>query len=1042
MVRDLVVLREGEIGAEPVQLGVQLLGTAAAPVRVQLSLALQDQQNSTAWLEAESEAWLTPTELSWGANQTGVQFVRLRTALELLTALDVEDGLLMVRLGGASNADIQPERDSTLLTMDQSDPAAQLYVNIDTPVFGFVPDIVAYPPTSSTSGSSSGGGRNSSSGAVQIPVQLVSGHLSEPATVLYIVSLLTPAQQQFLPSRALAGFLFFDPNTTTQHVSLPVVWSRVPPDAEYRLGLELQGILDVLIQNQTDAVAVHLFGVAQGTCPPGTALAGAAVNGSVEAAQQQGQTGSARQSNPSFLIGVEDFFLALDGKAVRLSLDAHNRSYGAMVAETAENVTLCVKNAKDLITVKVSNEQQGTANRLAGSTAQKLCGCGLQANSSVVTPAAAGGAEDSCSYLAWQLVVLPGQNKFDMAFTTMVTSGRSVSSKTEQYSLAVVRRADPSHAQLASVTLRYGNHSMLLCGNASGNVVSILAKPSWNSSEGPDSGVVTFKMEEYGSPAPPAAEETSSGAGSSGSSTAGGRVDAAEQSLQNLLELGDGNGTVLQRSADLCAKMSYNVSYDAGLMLLTPTLLVPTEGVRVEVNGQVLSRGSDLAASQAEDTTAPAVGSTMATNSEISFLPAAFFMKLKPGAEIDIQVVVIAEDGVTSNSYLVALHRLPSAPAVASQQGAAAASSISVGSSGNSSGKSSVEAVKYEAPVSLEEQQRRGWPTPPAREPVCTICPTGWASGAINASSCTMCPPGTYAAEAQSTACLPCKPGSYAYSWGSSACKHCIAGTYAPEAESFLCRMCPANWTNTEDGQAACGVRATPAVDYSQRYAVLVSFNVVLSGLDPQEVVIKSGVDGPMEQLVGSLLQSDTASAFNISLQDVAVETTSRTTSSRRVLQANVTAALGVDLPAGATEDDIAAALEVQKLSADKPMELLSQDPDRFFGRTTQTLDVTVQSGTPAAVEHWPDNGGPLFNPLFLLLPGAAALVVGTALVVWACRLSPRCRAWWADHFGTKWRRWWVERGARSGALSAWQLPAVVVRGLGRNAQRYVRYAS
>ncbi len=35
-------------------------------------------------------------------------------------------------------------------------------------------------------------------------------------------------------------------------------------------------------------------------------------------------------------------------------------------------------------------------------------------------------------------------------------------------------------------------------------------------------------------------------------------------------------------------------------------------------------------------------------------------------------------------------------------------------------------------------------------------------------------------------------------------------------------------------------------------------------------------------------------------------------------------------------EDDIAAALEVQKLSADKPMELLSQDPDRFFGRTTQ----------------------------------------------------------------------------------------------------------
>ena len=138
-------------------------------------------------------------------------------------------------------------------------------------------------------------------------------------------------------------------------------------------------------------------------------------------------------------------------------------------------------------------------------------------------------------------------------------SSRSVSSKTEQFSLAVVRRADPSHAELASLTLRYGNHSVMLCGNASGSVVSILAKPSWNTSEGPDSGVVTFKMEEYGSPAPPAVEEsgtssgTSTGSGSSsGSSTAGGGDASAEQSLQDLLELGEGDGVVLQQSAELC----------------------------------------------------------------------------------------------------------------------------------------------------------------------------------------------------------------------------------------------------------------------------------------------------------------------------------------------------------------------------------------------------------------------------------------------------------------------------------------------------------
>ena len=71
--------------------------------------------------------------------------------------------------------------------------------------------------------------------------------------------------------------------------------------------------------------------------------------------------------------------------------------------------------------------------------------------------------------------------------------------------------------------------------------------------------------------------------------------------------------------------------------------------------------------------------------------------------------------------------------------------------------------------------------------------------------------------QAQAPRCLPCRPGSYAYSWGSARCKHCIAGTYAPAAQSSLCLMCPANWTNLEDGQAACSVPATPAVDLSQR---------------------------------------------------------------------------------------------------------------------------------------------------------------------------------------------------------------------------------
>ena len=49
--------------------------------------------------------------------------------------------------------------------------------------------------------------------------------------------------------------------------------------------------------------------------------------------------------------------------------------------------------------------------------------------------------------------------------------------------------------------------------------------------------------------------------------------------------------------------MSVNVSYATEMITLTPTLEFPGQrGVRVEVNGQVLSRGGDVLADQARDT--------------------------------------------------------------------------------------------------------------------------------------------------------------------------------------------------------------------------------------------------------------------------------------------------------------------------------------------------------------------------------------------------------------------------------------------------------
>lgn len=55
--------------------------------------------------------------------------------------------------------------------------------------------------------------------------------------------------------------------------------------------------------------------------------------------------------------------------------------------------------------------------------------------------------------------------------------------------------------------------------------------------------------------------------------------------------------------------MSVNVSFATEMVTLTPTLLVPDElGIRVEVNGQVLSRSGNAAADRAQDTTPQLAG--------------------------------------------------------------------------------------------------------------------------------------------------------------------------------------------------------------------------------------------------------------------------------------------------------------------------------------------------------------------------------------------------------------------------------------------------
>ena len=54
-------------------------------------------------------------------------------------------------------------------------------------------------------------------------------------------------------------------------LQIPVNWSAVSPEAVYRWGLSIQPTwLSQAAQLDNTTVAVHLFGVEEGQCPPGT----------------------------------------------------------------------------------------------------------------------------------------------------------------------------------------------------------------------------------------------------------------------------------------------------------------------------------------------------------------------------------------------------------------------------------------------------------------------------------------------------------------------------------------------------------------------------------------------------------------------------------------------------------------------------------------------------------------------------------------------------------------------------------------------------
>lgn len=98
--------------------------------------------------------------------------------------------------------------------------------------------------------------------------------LRTPAALQYTLASTTGEDARaYLPERALRGALVWDMQPGEWlNLTLPLNWSAVPPDAEYRLALSLGDPWRARAGGNAAAnvTAVHIFGVLPDQCPPGT----------------------------------------------------------------------------------------------------------------------------------------------------------------------------------------------------------------------------------------------------------------------------------------------------------------------------------------------------------------------------------------------------------------------------------------------------------------------------------------------------------------------------------------------------------------------------------------------------------------------------------------------------------------------------------------------------------------------------------------------------------------------------------------------------
>ena len=108
--------------------------------------------------------------------------------------------------------------------------------------------------------------------AVVVPFQIAQSSLRVPISVPYAVhSLAGNNISAFISEQYTEGLLEWDQQQGTQlNLTIPMNWTAIPPEAEYRLGLTFGPAWNAVVTGGVNQTAVNILGVLPDQCPPGT----------------------------------------------------------------------------------------------------------------------------------------------------------------------------------------------------------------------------------------------------------------------------------------------------------------------------------------------------------------------------------------------------------------------------------------------------------------------------------------------------------------------------------------------------------------------------------------------------------------------------------------------------------------------------------------------------------------------------------------------------------------------------------------------------